>query len=124
MLDQGAEALERRALGQPAQAHRDGAADGHGGEAVAQGRLCAGRPGGRACVVARRDVLVDGEAPQGRVRAPAEPRGRGRPRALAGETVIAGDSWFLNGGRDIFVAIRGLCIAVGRLDRAEAIRLA
>jgi predicted glycogen debranching enzyme len=41
-------------------------------------------------------------------------RGRGR-------TVIAGYPWFTDWGRDTFIAIRGLCIATGRLADARDI---
>ncbi len=41
-------------------------------------------------------------------------RGRGR-------TLVAGYPWFTDWGRDTFVAMRGLCLATGRLDEARAI---
>jgi predicted glycogen debranching enzyme len=41
-------------------------------------------------------------------------RGRGR-------TIIAGYPWFTDWGRDTFIAIRGLCIATGRLADAREI---
>ncbi len=41
-------------------------------------------------------------------------RGRGR-------TIIAGYPWFTDWGRDTFIALRGLCLATGRLDDAGAI---
>ena len=41
-------------------------------------------------------------------------RGRGR-------TILAGFPWFTDWGRDTFIAMRGLCIARGRLDEAAAI---
>ena len=41
-------------------------------------------------------------------------RGRGR-------TVVAGYPWFTDWGRDTFIALRGLCLATGRLDDAEEI---
>src|SRR4051812_39345957 len=38
-----------------------------------------------------------------------------------GKTVIAGYPWFADWGRDAFIAMRGLCIATGRLHDAHAI---
>ena len=43
-------------------------------------------------------------------------RGRGR-------TVIAGYPWFTDWGRDTFIALRGLCLATGRLAEARDILL-
>ncbi len=36
-------------------------------------------------------------------------------------TIIAGYPWFTDWGRDTFIALRGLCLAAGRLDAAEEI---
>lgn len=44
---------------------------------------------------------------------------RGGKRA----TVIAGYPWFSDWGRDTFISLRGLCLATGRTDDAEAILL-
>src|SRR5262249_52290728 len=41
-------------------------------------------------------------------------RGRGR-------TIIAGYPWFTDWGRDSFIALPGLCLALDRLDDAQAI---
>ncbi|HKE19915.1 MAG TPA: amylo-alpha-1,6-glucosidase [Kofleriaceae bacterium] len=38
-----------------------------------------------------------------------------------GTTIVAGYPWFSDWGRDTFIALRGLCIASGRLDEARAI---
>jgi predicted glycogen debranching enzyme len=38
-----------------------------------------------------------------------------------GRTIIAGYPWFGDWGRDTFIALRGLCLAAGRLDEARAI---
>jgi predicted glycogen debranching enzyme len=38
-----------------------------------------------------------------------------------GSTIIAGYPWFADWGRDTFIAIRGLCLATGRLEEAGAI---
>ena len=40
-----------------------------------------------------------------------------------GLTVIAGYPWFGDWGRDTFIALRGLCLATGRLDDARSILL-
>jgi glycogen debranching enzyme len=40
-----------------------------------------------------------------------------------GKTIIAGYPWFTDWGRDTFVALRGLCLATGRLDDARQILL-
>jgi predicted glycogen debranching enzyme len=41
-----------------------------------------------------------------------------------GKTVVAGYPWFTDWGRDTFIALRGLCIATGRLDEARDILIA
>ncbi len=41
----------------------------------------------------------------------------------AGTTVIAGYPWFTDWGRDTFIAIRGLCLATGRMHDARSILL-
>lgn len=38
-----------------------------------------------------------------------------------GKTIIAGYPWFTDWGRDTFIALRGLCLATGRLDDAGEI---
>ncbi len=45
-------------------------------------------------------------------------------RRGAGRTIVAGYPWFTDWGRDTFIAIRGLCIATGRLTEAREILLA
>src|SRR6185369_2631766 len=40
-----------------------------------------------------------------------------------GRTIIAGYPWFTDWGRDTFIALRGLCLATGRLDEAREILL-
>jgi predicted glycogen debranching enzyme len=42
-------------------------------------------------------------------------------RRGSGKTIVAGYPWFTDWGRDTFVALRGLCIASGRLDDARRI---
>jgi predicted glycogen debranching enzyme len=42
-------------------------------------------------------------------------------RRGAGLTIVAGYPWFTDWGRDTFVAIRGLCLATGRLEDARKI---
>ena len=41
-----------------------------------------------------------------------------------GKTIIAGYPWFADWGRDTFIALRGLCLATGRLSDARDILLA
>lgn len=41
-----------------------------------------------------------------------------------GQTIVAGYPWFTDWGRDTFIALRGLCIATGRLGDARDILLA
>lgn len=41
----------------------------------------------------------------------------------AGKTIIAGYPWFTDWGRDTFIALRGLCLATGRVEEAEQILL-
>ncbi len=38
-----------------------------------------------------------------------------------GKTIVAGYPWFTDWGRDTFIALRGLCLATGRLDEAHDI---
>jgi predicted glycogen debranching enzyme len=45
-------------------------------------------------------------------------------RRGTGKTVIAGYPWFGDWGRDTFIALRGLCLATGRLEEARDILLA
>ena len=42
-------------------------------------------------------------------------------RRGAGRTIVAGYPWFTDWGRDTFIALRGLCLATGRLSEAEGI---
>ena len=44
-------------------------------------------------------------------------------RRGAGKTIIAGYPWFTDWGRDTFIALRGLCLATGRLTEARDILL-
>ncbi len=44
-------------------------------------------------------------------------------RRREGKTIIAGYPWFADWGRDTFIALRGLCLAAGRLDDARDILL-
>jgi predicted glycogen debranching enzyme len=37
----------------------------------------------------------------------------------SGKTIVAGYPWFTDWGRDTFIALRGLCLATGRLDDAR-----
>ena len=47
-----------------------------------------------------------------------------RVRRGDGETIVAGYPWFADWGRDTFIALRGLCLASGRLGAARRILLA
>ncbi|MFN7133013.1 MAG: amylo-alpha-1,6-glucosidase, partial [Myxococcales bacterium] len=40
-----------------------------------------------------------------------------------GKTIVAGYPWFTDWGRDTFIALRGLCLAIGRVDDAHDILL-
>jgi predicted glycogen debranching enzyme len=42
-------------------------------------------------------------------------------RRNAGRTIVAGYPWFTDWGRDTFIAIRGLCLATGRIAEARDI---
>ena len=44
-------------------------------------------------------------------------------RRGSGQTIVAGYPWFTDWGRDTFIAIRGLCLATGRLREARDIVL-
>ena len=41
----------------------------------------------------------------------------------AQQTVIAGDYWFSDGGREPIIALRGLTLVIGRIDVAKSILL-
>jgi predicted glycogen debranching enzyme len=57
----------------------------------------------------------------------ASPRERAADAYLVrrgtGSTIVAGYPWFTDWGRDTFIALRGLCLATGRLDSASDILL-
>ncbi|HET8647066.1 MAG TPA: amylo-alpha-1,6-glucosidase [Vicinamibacteria bacterium] len=44
-------------------------------------------------------------------------------RGATGRTLVAGYPWFTDWGRDTFIALRGLCLAGGRLQEARAVLL-
>jgi predicted glycogen debranching enzyme len=44
-------------------------------------------------------------------------------RRADGKTIVAGYPWFTDWGRDTFIAMRGLCLATGRLDEGRRILL-
>src|SRR6185295_16086013 len=44
-------------------------------------------------------------------------------RGRLGPTIIAGYPWFADWGRDTLIALRGLCLATGRLREAKEILL-
>jgi predicted glycogen debranching enzyme len=39
----------------------------------------------------------------------------------SGSTIIAGYPWFGDWGRDTFIALRGLCLATGRIEDARSV---
>ena len=41
-----------------------------------------------------------------------------------GQTIIAGYPWFTDWGRDTFISLRGLCLAIDRIEEAKQILLA
>jgi predicted glycogen debranching enzyme len=45
-------------------------------------------------------------------------------RGRNGKTILAGYPWFTDWGRDTFIALRGLCLATGRLAEAREILIA
>jgi glycogen debranching enzyme len=45
-------------------------------------------------------------------------------RRDGGRTIVAGYPWFTDWGRDTFIALRGLCLATGRVEEAAAILVA
>lgn len=44
-------------------------------------------------------------------------------RGGRGQTILAGYPWFTDWGRDTFISLRGLCLALGRFDQAREILL-
>ena len=86
-----------------------------------EGHVAPGRS--RAATLGSR--LLDAEA--ARREALGDPLARAGDQYLVrrgqGKTIIAGYPWFTDWGRDTFIALRGLCLATGRLDDARAILL-
>ena len=64
------------------------------------------------------DAYVVRTQPRGATNGVVEERKSNR-----GKTIIAGYPWFTDWGRDTFIAMRGLCVATGRLDVAREILL-
>jgi predicted glycogen debranching enzyme len=64
-------------------------------------------------------------AERGRRASVATPLARARDAYLVrrdeGRTILAGYPWFSDWGRDTFIAVRGLCLASGRLDEGRDI---
>jgi predicted glycogen debranching enzyme len=81
--------------------------------------------------VAGMDVVATAASLRGAERARREAFGSALERAAdaylvrrgEGATVIAGYPWFTDWGRDTFIALRGLCLATGRVDEARSILL-
>jgi len=92
--------------------------------------LAAEQPGGGSGLDRGSAVTVGGELIE---REQRRRRAFDSPLALAGDayivrrgggkTIIAGYPWFTDWGRDTFIALRGLCLAAGRLGDARAILL-
>ena len=81
---------------------------------------------GEVDAVGRRSTAFAARSARGRARFATPPRARRRclPRAARpGKTIVAGYPWFTDWGRDTFIALRGLCLATGRLDDARSILL-
>jgi glycogen debranching enzyme len=53
-----------------------------------------------------------------------EGKGAACERTSTSKTIIAGYPWFTDWGRDTLIALRGLCLATGRLDVARDVLLA
>ena len=96
------------------------------GHAVARGRHTGGptpaarrkpRPSRRICALRNASV-----GRRSRPACTAPPMRTGAARR-PGETIVAGYPWFTDWGRDTFIALRGLCLATGRLDDARDILL-
>ena len=101
---------------------------GPGAEAVCVLRATndvAFEPGDRTSVESSADALRGAE----RERRSAFPTALDRSvdgylvRRRTGKTVVAGYPWFTDWGRDTFIALRGLCLATGRLREARDILL-
>jgi predicted glycogen debranching enzyme len=65
------------------------------------------------------DAVKPKVLPKGSGKTDQKPNGDTR-----GKTIIAGYPWFTDWGRDTFIALRGLCLATGRLADARNILLA
>jgi predicted glycogen debranching enzyme len=92
--------------------------------------------GDAVCLFATAGHALDAEAPAGALVASLRRRERARRSSFAsplhraadayvvtrgrGRTIVAGYPWFADWGRDTFIAIRGICLAAGRLDDARS----
>jgi predicted glycogen debranching enzyme len=92
--------------------------------------LSAEQPGGESCVPHGTAMRVATDLmEQERVRRAALGSALSRAgdsyivRRGSGKTIIAGYPWFTDWGRDTFIALRGLCLATGRLGDARSILL-
>jgi predicted glycogen debranching enzyme len=88
--------------------------------------------GGEAFIVFSTEPLKDGvehlrEAESRRRKAFGSPLHRAADaylvRGRRGRTIVAGYPWFTDWGRDTFIAMRGFCVATGRLEEAREILL-
>ena len=103
---------------------------------AASGAASVRRPGGLPDFVAARSAWTGGAdlpAAAESIRAERRARAKALPSRLDraadaylvrrgdGMTIVAGYPWFTDWGRDTFIALRGLCLATGRLDDARRI---
>ncbi len=81
-------------------------------------------PAGRPALQVLRGLRAAEESRRRKISSPLE-RAAGAyvVRRREGKTVIAGYPWFADWGRDTFIALRGVCIAAGRLDEVRDILL-
>jgi predicted glycogen debranching enzyme len=88
---------------------------------AAEGIDGAPAPAGDAAALWRRARAAE-KRRRGRDAGPLERAARAyRVRRGRGETIVAGYPWFTDWGRDTFIALRGLCLAAGRVKEAGAI---
>ena len=106
----------------------------HSEDLASPGELHFDLAAGEATLIAAAGRLPDSSAEALRTRererraAFASPLQRAADAYLArrgrGHTLVAGSPWFTDWGRDTFIALRGLCLAGGRLDVARDVALA
>jgi predicted glycogen debranching enzyme len=81
--------------------------------------------GERSAAVVAADIVARESARRARFSNPLERAGDAYlVRRGEGKTIIAGYPWFGDWGRDTFIALRGLCLALGRFAEARDILIA